>query len=153
MALTIVSAVAQRLNSVIHFKDVTNGAVHVLDDHNGKAVIIDQVTIRAILNRIDALACESLDDTTVRVPAWDLVTAIEDRFQPLHSAIPNRCAGAPRRDKAMIDRLRRHALELAATGAKSTVSLSVPSAISGWIRLRARRINREMSDLYSRPMF
>jgi hypothetical protein len=132
------------LMDLVHPGDVTRGSVRVCSDDEGDAIVIDEISMRAVLHRMDALEAEKVDDTTIRVDAWRMACAIDDRYRPIHESIPNTIAAAPKRDSRGLRRLRDVGYSTAARGTRATVTLNVPESVAGWIGIRNRKAGLEI---------
>lgn len=124
---------------LLHPGDVTAGSVTVCNDVDGDPIVIDEISIRAVLHRMDPVDLEKIDATTIRVTAWYMACAVDDRYRPIHVAIPNRIAAAPMRDRRGLRRLRDAAYSVAARGSHATMLLTVPESVAGWTGIRCRK--------------
>lgn len=124
---------------LLHPGDVTAGRVTVCDDEEGDPIVIDEISLRAVLHRMDPVDLDKVDSTTIRVSAWYMASAIDDRYQPIHVAIPNRIAAAPMRDRKELRRLRDAGYSVAARGSHATMLLNVPESVAGWTGIRCRK--------------
>lgn len=143
----VIDAIVSRrsvLQDILHPCDVVAGAATVCDDAKGAPIVLDEISIRAILTRMDTIYVERVDAGTVRVSAWYMACAIDDRDDPIHRAIPDRIAGAPLRDRRALRRLRDLACSVASRGSQATMTLVVPESVAGWTGIRRRRHERAM---------
>lgn len=132
------------LQDILHPFDLVAGSVAVCEDANGRTIFLDEISIRAILTRIDPLELEKTETNAIRVCAWCMACAIDDRDDPIHRAIPNRIAGAPRRDRRALRRLRDLAHSVAWRGSDATMTLIVPDDVAGWTAIRRRKHERAL---------
>lgn len=135
------------LGDILHPLDVVRGPVAVCDDQDGRPIVIDEISIRAALTRMDPLATEKVDATTISVSAWGMAEAIDDRYRPIHQPIPNRIAGAPLRDRKGLRRLRDRGYASAAHASSAAVTLNVPESVAGWIGIRHRKAAASLDGL------
>jgi len=129
---------------LLHPNDVVRGSVAVCSDDEGAPIVIDEISIRAVLHRMKTVDVEKVDETTIRVSAWYMACAIEDRCDPIHVAIPNRIAAAPMRDRRGLRRLRNVGYAVAARGSGATMTLNVPETVAGWTGIRRRKHDAEI---------
>jgi hypothetical protein len=140
---TIARSIVARIAAV--FGGPSDGTDVALDA-NGRGIALDEISIRAVLCRMDALDVERVGDATIRVRADALAEAIADPDHPIHHDIPNRCAGAPLRARRALRRL--HAVGAAAAASGDTMDLRVPVTVAAWSALRARRKWRALDRMW-----
>ena len=127
-------------------RDVLAGSHAIGLDLRGRPLVLDEMSIRNVLVRVDPL-CATAHGDHVRVPVAEVVEAIADRIRPIHRGLPNRLAGAPRRDRAALRRLRELAEARRQAGPGAHLLIPVPTAVAGWIRLRHRHAERLIEKL------
>jgi hypothetical protein len=134
------------LRTISHHLGLDQARHRVATDDAGRDLRLTEISIRAVLDRIDPL-CTIAGDGHVQAPAEAVADAIADRANPVHRRRANRIAAAPLSDWLALRRLRRVARTQAiAEGA--TLDLVVPAPIDGWIRLRYERADRLMAELH-----
>ena len=133
-------------HAVVHRGDILAGSCTVCEDLDGRPVVLDEMSVRNILVRIDPL-CTLAEDAHVRVSARDVAAAIKSRSAPLHRRLPNVIAGAPRRDRAALARLHRLAALHAAASEDASLDLHVPRVVAAWIAIRYRVAERLLDEM------
>lgn len=127
-------------------RDVLAGSHCIGTDLQGRAIVLDEMSIRNVLLRVDPL-CATAHGDHVRVPAAEVIDAIADRSRPIHRGLPNQLAGAPRRERAALRRLRELAETRLQAGPGADLLIPVPPSVAGWIRLRHAHADRLIATL------
>lgn len=127
--------------------DVVRGDVHLCDDDAGRVIVMDEISVRAMLHRVGPLCAVKVDQTTISVDAWAMAEAIDQRYEPIHQPIPNKIAAAPLRDRLALRRLRNKGYALAGRCCDARAILTVPSSVAGWIDIRHNKALASLNQM------